>query len=1153
MKKTPNLYLGNASLHAETKAVSLDTVTMNKDTYFKIKNYNQMNPFFMTVVSDVDLWMFISSTGGLTCGRKNAETALFPYYTDDKIHDSIETTGSHTVLIVNKDERSFLWKPFSFHNDNVYKITRNLYKNTIGNKVMFEEINHDLEVSYTYTWKSSDLFGFIKESRIVNMAEKEVDIRVLDGIRNILPYGVNTLLQTTKSTLVDGYKRCELVEKAGLGIYTLSSIITDKAEPSESLKATTVWSKGLENPSYLLSEQQIRAFLQNEEIQTEVDIKGRRGSYYVGDSIHLNGSESQNWYIVAELNQSASKVEKLIKEVMNNQSILEEIEVDVSKSEYNLKKLVFNADGFQCTSNEKEGYRHFSNTLYNIMRGGIYADGYEIDREDFKGFVGNWNKEVYTKHLEFMSRLPETINYNELIAMVAQLNCKDFERLVLEYLPLTFSRRHGDPSRPWNKFNIEITKEDGSKELKFEGNWRDIFQNWEALSISYPSYTESIIAKFVNASTADGYNPYRITKDGIDWEKLDPEDPWSNIGYWGDHQIIYLLKLMELSKAYNPEKILDLLQKDIFVYANVPYKIKGFDALVDDPRNSIIYSDESDQLIDNKVASLGSDGKLVCNRDGIYKVNLMEKLLVTMLAKFSNYVPEGGIWMNTQRPEWNDANNALVGNGLSMVTLYYLHRFQAYMSQVVKEVKEDSIEVSVEVHQMFNDTLEVFKDSKQYLGGKMSDDTRFNIVKALGKIGETYRNSIYDNGFVGEKAALSIESFKEFIEVSMVHLKDSIKKNKREDGLYHSYNLIRFDKESCSISNLYEMLEGQVAVLSSKALNGKETINVLEALRNSSIYREDQESYMLYPNRELPKFLEKNVIPDEQVMSSTVLKSELNQNHTRFIEKDVNGKYHFNGQFRNGEEIREALKVTKEYKDEDIKIVEEIFSNLFDHHAFTGRSGTFYKYEGLGSIYWHMVSKLVLATQENFNDIYCQQGMNEETKALMNEYEAIKAGIGLEKSPEHYGAFPTDAYSHTPSFAGVQQPGMTGQVKEDFISRIGELGVKVEEGCIRFKPELLTKSEFLKEMKTWSLPRNSNAMETETIQLDENSLGFTFCAVPVIYYLEGNKKIIVCYKDGTESIFEDVDALDLVTSQSIFSRDGKIDKIKVYIDGSELK
>ena len=45
----------------------------------------------------------------------------------------------------------------------------------------------------------------------------------------------------------------------------------------------------------------------------------------------------------------------------------------------------------------------------------------------------------------------------------------------------------------------------------------------------------------------DGYNPYRITKEGIDWEVEEPDDPWSYIGYWGDHQIIYLQKLLELS------------------------------------------------------------------------------------------------------------------------------------------------------------------------------------------------------------------------------------------------------------------------------------------------------------------------------------------------------------------------------------------------------------------------------------------------------------------------------------------------------------------------------------------------------------------------------------------------------------------------------
>ena len=104
---------------------------------------------------------------------------------------------------------------------------------------------------------------------------------------------------------------------------------------------------------------------------------------------------------------------------------------------------------------------------------------------------------------------------------------------------------------------------------------------------------------------------------------------------------------------------------------------------------------------------------------------------------------------------------------------------------------------------------------------------------------------------------------------------------------------------------------------------------------------------------------------------------------------------------------------------------------LFDHQSFTGRSGTFYKYEGLGCIYWHMVSKLLLAVAE----VGARAEENNESaairKRLTGHYYAIHEGIGAHKSPYIYGAFPTDPYSHTPGNMGVQQPGMSGQVKED--------------------------------------------------------------------------------------------------------------------------
>lgn len=56
-----------------------------------------MRPFFMSVVSDSHHWMFISSNGALTAGRKDAEYALFPYYTADKVTESFDSTGAKLV------------------------------------------------------------------------------------------------------------------------------------------------------------------------------------------------------------------------------------------------------------------------------------------------------------------------------------------------------------------------------------------------------------------------------------------------------------------------------------------------------------------------------------------------------------------------------------------------------------------------------------------------------------------------------------------------------------------------------------------------------------------------------------------------------------------------------------------------------------------------------------------------------------------------------------------------------------------------------------------------------------------------------------------------------------------------------------------------
>ena len=189
--------------------------------------------------------------------------------------------------------------------------------------------------------------------------------------------------------------------------------------------------------------------------------------------------------------------------------------------------------------------------------------------------------------------------------------------------------------------------------------------------------------------TADGYNPYRITSDGIDWELPDPEDPWSNIGYWGDHQIIYLLRLLETEEHYFPGNLALALNDRVHSYANVPYEIQGYDTISQNPRSTIHFNKELNDRLQKKYEAIGADGKLVSDNNGeVLLVTLSEKLLIPLLTKLSNLIPGGGIWLNTQRPEWNDANNALAGYGLSMVTVCYIRRYLHFIQKLISQSTE---------------------------------------------------------------------------------------------------------------------------------------------------------------------------------------------------------------------------------------------------------------------------------------------------------------------------------------------------------------------------------------------------------------------------------------------------------------------------------
>ena len=1143
-------FVGKTPILEQKKNVSGAYVEVEGEVFYRIENHNAMRPFFMTVVSSSDHWLFISSNGSLSAGRKNPDCALFPYYTDDKITSSAEITGSKTLFLVSKGDKTSLWEPFSSKYAGIYKVTRNLYKNAFGNKIIFEEINHDLALKFTYQWNSSDHFGFVKKSTITNEGGEAVTLSLLDGIQNLLPHGVEQAVQSGSSNLVDAYKKCELETDSGVGIYSLSAIIVDRAEPSEALKANVVWSLGLDHAIILLSSSQLDNFRRGGVLNQEEDVKAEKGAYFLHDEISLSAKEQKNWLIVADVNQSISDIIKIKERLKSKENLLDQINKDIEAGSMHLLELVGAADGLRLSAHRPRNIRHFSNTMFNIMRGGIFDHNYQIGKIDFLEYLSKANKNVFAEKKVLLDNLSDVFDLYDL-RQLAENESADFKRLCTEYLPLMFSRRHGDPSRPWNQFSINTKSEvDGSKILDYQGNWRDLFQNWEALAYSYPEFIEGMIYKFLNATTFDGYNPYRVTKDGFDWETIEPGNPWAYTGYWGDHQIIYLLKFLEFIENYYPNKLAESFSKNLFVYANVPYMIKDYEDLLENPKDTIVYDYANEARIQAQRTKIGADGALLTDaNDQIYKVNFIEKVLATVLAKMSNFIPEGGIWMNTQRPEWNDANNALVGNGVSMVTLYYLKRFLKFFENILSKYDREDIGISVELKQFLSELTHVLAQNQTLLRSNISDKERKRVLDGLGSAGSSFRKVIYTQRFSGQKVKVHTAEITSFIDLSSLFLAHSIKANKRKDHLYHAYNLMTVKgKDEVSISYLPEMLEGQVAVLSSGFLSSSESLEVLDALKSSSLFRVDQFSYILYPNKSLPRFVEKNTIPQEAILNSDLLKKLIEHKNVQVVERDALGEYHFNGAFNNVNSLKASLESLPEMYQALVKRESEalyqIFEGVFDHKSFTGRSGTFFGYEGLGSIYWHMVSKLLLATFEITKDAVKQKEDKALVGRLFDHYFEINEGIGVNKSPELYGAFSTDAYSHTPGGKGAQQPGMTGQVKEDLLSRWGELGIEVQEGILTFDPFMLRYDEFLTENQDYVYV--NVLKERCSIALEKDSLGFTYCQIPIIYQASHTSKIEVHFNDGARRIIEG-NQLDLTVSRMIFKRTNEIHKLVVFL------
>ncbi|MCK6550169.1 hypothetical protein L6R52_30320 [Myxococcota bacterium] len=1124
---------------------------------YRIDGVEHLAPFLVSVISSSDHWLFASSTGGLTCGRVDASRALFAYETDDRLHTRHGVAGPLTLVRAwTASGAATLWEPLddrAVSADRHRRLTKGIY----GTWLEYEEVDTTLGLVFRMTWSTSDRFGLVRDVELERIAgSRIVAVEVLDGLVDVMPALVPLGVQQTSSTLVDAYKRVELDPALKLGVHALEARLSDRAEPAEALRANIVWSTGAAIRDVLTSCAAPRLFREGRALSSERVLTGQRGAHLV----HVPRTDLEaagptlRWRTVADLHLSAAGVARVASMIASTTAAELEraIDDDVAAGEAALVRLVASADGLQQTRNAVATAHHFSNVTFNVARGGVFVRGHDVPARDFEAFVGTRNRRVLARHAAWLRGLSDT-PWTELSAAVAARGDAHLVRIFLEYLPLTFSRRHGDPSRPWNRFDIHVRNEDGTERLGYQGNWRDIFQNWEALSLSFPEFLPSMVARFVDASTMDGFNPYRVTRDGIDWEIPEPENPWSNLGYWGDHQVAYLVRMLERWDAVAPGELSARLDDRVYAYADVPYRLRPHAELVQDPRAAITFDHAAHARVMARQAETGSDGAYVTGADGeVVLVSLAEKLIVPALAKLSCLVPDGGIWMNTQRPEWNDANNALAGTGVSVVTLAHLARYLHFLGRLLGPVRPDRAHsVSAEVVTWLRELRAVFDAHERILEGSALDDAaRREILDGLGEAFTRHRARVYAGGL---SAPVEIEQGEVhgFFSTALRWVLASLRANRRDDGLYHAYNLLALDAGSATLSRLPVMLEGQVAVLSSGYFALDAVPGFMRALFASELWREDQQSFVLYPAHARPGFLEKNVVAPERVASSALLGALVEAQERSIVERDARGVVRFAGDLESVRDVARALDhLAKSERWASLVAagrsdVLDAWEQTFNHHAFTGRSGTMHKYEGLGCIYWHMVAKLLVAVQELVFEASDRGAPRELVDELRSAYFRVRAGLGHEKTPALWGAFPTDPYSHSPLHLGAQQPGMTGVVKEEILTRLGELGVRISRGLLHADGVLLSPAELTIAPARLELPSGK-------VEVPARAVALTVAEVPIVVEtVDGDAKATVVWADGRVVELGGA-ALDRATTAELLSRRGRIARVCLSLPARAL-
>lgn len=851
-----------------------------KELTFNIYNYNYAFPFssFLPGIAGIlgiPMWCFYVNRGQCIAsfGFETKDGAILEFHPANKAYRLTPIYGFRTFIKIN----GIFYEPFSERNQN-FEIENKM--SITPHDLTIWEINKTLNITSKvnyFTLTSEPIGALIRTVSIENNNSQKVNIEIIDGIPQFLPYGLTNEVMKNMSRTIEAWYRVDNLEE-NIPYYRLSTSFQDVAEvkPIEEGHFYFAFSENQKPLPVIIDPESIffpvsdlsypKSFINKEfKLTTPKYYGNRTPSAFSYSTFTLNPEEEKIIISFIGKANSLSQLKELSIKYMN-------IDFVKRKREENkiIVREIMDYSFVHTTSREFNSYAK-QTFLDNILRGGF----------------------------------PITIRY------------KDKKDVI--YL---FSRKHGDLERDYNFFRLEA-----NFFSQGNANFRDINQNRRNDTYFNPDIDYFNILYFMNLIQLDGYNPLIIKgvkyvfekeKEELsqwidesiinDLEKIlyNPYIPYDVIqilekhnfklkkgdliefisfllinskkiedaefgeGYWIDHWF-YNLDLIESFESLFPDKMEDLLLniKEFTYYDNYERVLPRKERYVLTEKGvrqyrSLIKDEEKLRLINSREKEPHKVRKNY-GRGDIYYTNLLSKLITLLLIKYSTLDPDNiGIEMEAGRPGWNDALNGLPGIfGSSVNETFELKRLILLIKKWIEkyQLKERTINLPIEVYTLLNI---VFELTQKNLEGKISN---FEFWDKISEEREHYREKIRF-GIEGEEITILISELLKYLDLFLKKIERELEKAYDHDkGIYHSYfyyelidyELINRDGKTTVKPKKFErkslpsFLEPQVHFLKAEEDSNKK-IELIKNVKNSDLYDRKLKMYKLNSSLENTPF-----------------------------------------------------------------------------------------------------------------------------------------------------------------------------------------------------------------------------------------------------------------------------------------------------------